>query len=535
MKKLIIIFCFFASVILAQDNNIDVQNYSLDLDFTNIFKNTRSYVFTGSERIKIKALADVNSFYINANNASLKIESVSLAGSSFTHEKDELRINLDRTYGAGEEFEVGISYSHKNIFDTAFYVGKGIIYTDCEPEGARCWYPCKDYPTDKALFEIKGKVPANIFLGSNGLLVDSVYDGKTTTYTCRENSVMPTYLAVVAASDGYSLKIVEWQNPSDGKTIPIRFYYQKNDDKDKLSTMMKEVPEMLSLFSELFGPYPFDKAGFATVDSQFPWGGMENQTLITLCASCWNEDLLMHELAHHWFGDLISPTQWSDIWLNEGFATYCETLWTERMEGKSRYRLLNKINADQYLVTNPGRPIYNKEWDTKLPNNDVLFNVAMTYNKSGALIYMLRYVMGDSVFFSSIKKYATNPSLMFGNISTNEFVKLMNEYSGMDLTWFFEQWLYRPNHPVYDNRYEVVKDGDNWKINLKVTQTQREAYFKMPIEFKIYFQKESKIVKFQNDYNNQTYELIYKEKPVMVEFDPNNEIILKRAKLVQGF
>lgn len=535
MKKIILLFIFITSSLFAQDKNIDVLNYSLNLDFSNNFKGFGNYVYTASEIIKIKAEADINSFVINANNASLKIEGVSLAGTSFSHEKDLVTITLNKTYLQGEEFEVGISYSHKNYFDTAFYAGKGIIYTDCEPEGARCWYPCKDYPDDKALFEIKSKVPANVLVGSNGLLTDSVSDGKFTTYTWKEEYPMATYLAVIAASEDYSLRVIEWKNPETDKYIPIRFYSRKSDEKQKLNSMITNVPLMLDLFSERFGAYPFEKLAFATVDNQFPWGGMENQTFITLCGNCWNEDLLVHELAHQWFGDMISPTQWSDIWLNEGFATYCETIWTEKMEGKTQYRRNNKINAEEYIRTNPGRPIYNREWDTQLPNNKILFDVAMTYNKSGAILYMLRYVLGDSLFFSSIKKYTSNPDLRYKNITTNEFVRLMNDYSGKDLTWFFDEWLYRPNHPVYENRYEVKKDGDEWKVVFNVKQTQNEDFFKMPVEFQVYFSKENKIVRFDNDINNQTFEAKFKDKPIQVVFDPNNEIILKRARIVQGF
>ncbi len=540
MKKIILLFfiivsSFLNSSLFAQDKNIDVLNYSLDIDFTNNFKLPHSYVFTGSEVIKIKAVNDINSFVVNANNTSLKIESVSLAGTSFTHEKDLVTIILDRTYLANEEFEVGVSYSHKNFFDSAFYVGKGIVYTDCEPEGGRCWYPCKDYPDDKAIFEIKGKVPANVLLGSNGLLIDSISDGKVTSYTWKEAYPMPTYLAVVSACETYSVRVIEWRNPATDKMIPIKFYSQKTDDKSKLDLMITNVPMMLDFYSETFGAYPFEKLGFGTVDSQFPWGGMENQSFITLCSNCWTDDLLAHELAHHWFGDMISPTQWSDIWLNEGFATYCETIWAERMQGKTQYRRLNKINADEYLITNPGRPIYNRAWDTVLPNNKILFDVAMTYKKSGAILYMLRYVLGDTLFFSSLKKYATNPDLMFGNITTNEFVRLMSEYTGKDLSWYFDEWLYRPNHPVYENKYEIKKDGDEWKVTFKTSQTQREEFFKMPIEVQIYFAKENKIVRLENDYNNQTFELKFKDKPVQIVFDPNNEIILKRARTTQGF
>jgi aminopeptidase N len=535
MKKLPLIFFFIVSSLFAQDKNIDVLNYSLNFDFSNNFKPAASYIYTAKEIIKVKALNEINSFSLNANNASLKIESVSINGVSFIHSNNELTINLDKTYLQNEEFEVGISYSHKNFFDTAFYVGKGIIYTDSEPEGARCWYPCKDFPDDKAIFEIKGKVPANVLFGSIGSLTDSVSDGKFTTYTWKSIHPIATYLVAFVGSSDYKMKIVDWKNPATQENIPIRFYYQKNDDPKKLNNMIATVPQMMDYFSEVFGAYPFEKLGFATVDNQFPWGGMENQTIITLCADCWNEDLLAHELAHHWFGDLISPTQWSDIWLNEGFATYAETIWTEKIYGKNQYKSINQSNANLYLLSNPGRPIYNRAWDTLVPNNDVLFNVAMTYNKSGAILHMLRYVLGDSLFFSVIKSYATNPELMYKNITTSRFVSLVNEYAGRDMTWFFDQWLYRPNHPVYENRYEITQDGNEWKLTFTIKQTQREEFFKMPVELQIMFQKTKKVVRFENEYNNQTFEFKFSERPVFVEFDPNAGIILKKARTVQGF
>ena len=535
MKKFIPLFFLLVTSLFAQDKNIDVLNYSLSMDFSNNFKPMSNYTYTATEVIKIKALNDIGSFSLNANNSSLKIESVSIGGISFVHNKDELVIYLDKTYLQGEEFEVGISYSHKNFFDSAFYVGREIIYTDCEPEGARCWYPSKDFPDDKAHFEIKAKVPANILFASNGTLTDSLSDGKFTTYTWKSIYPIATYLVAFVGSANYKLKVIDWKNPVTQENIPIRFYYQKNDNLKKLDEMMAAVPQMMDYFTEVFGIYPFEKLGFATVDNQFPWGGMENQTIITLCPDCWNEDLLAHELAHHWFGDLISPTRWSDIWLNEGFATYAETIWAEKMYGKNQYRSINQSNANLYLISNPGRPIYNKAWDSIVPSNDTLFNVAMTYNKSGAVLYMLRYVLGDSLFFSTIKNYATNPDLMHKNINTSKFVNLVSEYAGRDMTWFFEQWLYRPNHPVYENRYEIKKDGDEWKVTFNIKQTQREEFFKMPVELQIMFQKNKEIVRLENQYNNQTFELNFKEKPVFVEFDPNSGIILKKARTVQGF
>jgi len=231
----------------------------------------------------------------------------------------------------------------------------------------------------------------------------------------------------------------------------------------------------------------------------------------------------------------MSPMQWSDIWLNEAFATYAETIWFEHIDGIGKYKTLNKYNAESYLITNPKRPIYNRSWDTLLPNNDTLFNVAMTYNKSGAILYMLRYVLGDDMFFRFVKSYATDPNLMFKNISTPEFIKLVNDYTGKDMTWFFEQWVYGPNHPIYNNKYQILEDGNGWKVKFKVTQTQREGFFKMPIEIQVNAGKSAFFFKFNNEYNNQVFEMKLKQEPDAVIFDPNDGIILKIARTAQGF
>jgi len=529
------VFLLLIGTTFAQDKNIDVQNYSIDLDLSNNFKGPLNYAFDAKTVIKVKALSDISSLSINAIEHSLQINSVSGAATSFSHFDDILNINLDRVYTFNEEFEISISYAHKNLFDTAIYAGKGIMYTDCEPEGARSWFPCKDFPDDKATFEIKAKVPANVLFGSNGLLIDSTSDGIFTNYTWKTDLQTATYLAVFVASNDYKLREITWEVPGTRQVIPVRFYYQSTDDVKKLDLMISRVPKMLDYFSGVFGNYPFEKLGLATVDSHFPWGGMENQTLITLCPNCWTDDLLAHEIAHQWFGDLISPSQWSDIWLNEGFATYSETIWAESTDGIGKYKALNKYNADSYLITNPHRAIYNRSWDTLLPSNDTLFNVAMTYNKSGAILYMLRYVLGDDMFFRFVKSYATDPNLMFKNISTNEFVKLVSEYAGKDMTWFFDQWLYRPNHPIYNNKYQIIEEDNGWKVKFKITQTQREGFFKMPIEIQVNSGKSVQFFKFNNDYNNQVFEIKLKDEPDDVIFDPNDGIILKIARTAQGF
>ncbi|MBK7380205.1 MAG: hypothetical protein IPJ03_14645 [Ignavibacteriales bacterium] len=150
-----------------------------------------------------------------------------------------------------------------------------------------------------------------------------------------------TYLFVISGKVNYNLDLVYWHklsNPND--SIPLRFYWNQGENHSSVLQMEQVTLEMTDHYSTLFGEHPFEKNGFATLNSSFPWGGMENQTLTSLCPGCWSEGLISHEYAHQWFGDMITCATWANIWLNEGFATYSEALWIEHTSGYSSYKIL---------------------------------------------------------------------------------------------------------------------------------------------------------------------------------------------------
>ena len=259
---------------------------------------------------------------------------------------------------------------------------------------------------------------------------------------------------------------------------------------------------------------------------------MENQTLITLCPDCWLEDLACHEIAHHWFGDLITPYSWSDIWLNEGFATYNEALWEEYNNGYSAYKKAVQKEVSRYMKFNPGREIYNPQWSSDVPVDSLLFNESLIYSKASCIIHQLRYILGDSVFFNSLNLYMNNPEFVYGNITTKSFVDFISSVSNQDLTWYFEEWLTHPNHPVYQNNYKTERSGNGkWKLTYTVNQIQQNTtFFRMPIELKIVFADGSnEIVKANNTYNLQMFTFEFDKEPVRVSFDPNDQIVLKEV------
>ncbi|MBN1197758.1 MAG: T9SS type A sorting domain-containing protein [Bacteroidales bacterium] len=513
----------------------DVLNYTLSLDIYTCFSSPYTHAFDGTEIITFRVDSALNSIILNANSASLQINSVSISGVSFTQDGNLLTIQLDQTYNPGDTVDVGISYHHNNVSDDAFYVSDGFVFTDCEPEGARKWFPCWDKPSDKARLDMTVKVPATVKIGSNGVLADSTLAADTLWYHWVSDYDIATYLVVLSGKINYQLDIVYWHklsNPDD--SIPIRFYFNEGENPDPIEQMI--VP-MTNWYSEHFCEHPFNKNGFATLNDQFTWGGMENQTLTSLCQSCWSESLVAHEFAHQWFGDMITCGTWADIWLNEGFATWSEAFWYESYAGYPAYKADIDGNATYYLSHNPGWAISEPEWAITTPPLGILFNYAITYTKASTVLHMLRYMLGDSLFFASLHTYATNDELRFNSAVIPDFMAVVNEVTGEDYDWFFNQWIYEPNHPQYQNTYNFEDLGNGqWKVNFYTEQIQTDPeFFKMPVELKVRFEDYSDtIITVMNDVNQQYFSWTFDLRPVYFQFDPGNNIVIKHQTTILG-
>lgn len=517
-------------------HKFDVLNYTLNFDLYDNFESPYPQDFTAYNIVRFKVDTALSEIKLDAVNTSLTINEVSLAGTAFTHTDDTLYITLDRLYNSGEIAEVRIDYEHNNVEDGAFYVSGGFLFTDNEPEGARKWFPCYDRPADKATVDITAKVPSDVLLGSNGRLADSTTVADTTWFHWISRDPVTTYLTVLSAKKGWNLDIVYWDRPSaPGDPMPIRFYY---NDGENPGYIQQQVPLMADYFSVSYGEHPFEKDGFATLNNEFTWGGMENQTLTSLCSGCWSEALITHEFAHQWFGDMISPGTWADLWLNEGFATWSESWWWESSGGYNAYKDDVETNASIYLSGNPGWPIYNPEWAVNTPPNSTLFNYSITYCKSACILHLLRYSLGDEVFFQAIYDYATDTTeFKYKNAVTEDFQASLEQSSGQDLDWFFDNWVKQPNHPKYQNTYNFIDKGNGtWDVEFMVNQTQTNApFFPIPIEIYIYFMDGTDTtVRVMNDVNNQLFTFNFTVEPINIFFDWTNEIVLKTASLSVG-
>ncbi|MBN1197759.1 MAG: T9SS type A sorting domain-containing protein [Bacteroidales bacterium] len=517
------------------EHSYDVLQYKLEVDLYENYSTPYPKTFSAVETVTFRVDSTLSSIKLNAISTSLEIDAVGLAAVTYTHTNDTLTLQLDQTYSPGDEVEVEVQYHHLNVADQGFYVSNGFVFTDFPPEGARKVFPCWDRPSDKATWDLTAKVPISVRLGSNGMLADSTIVADTLWYHWVSDQQIATYLITWTSSNIWNINVSYWNNtyvPDD--SIPIWLYKKATEN---VTNAVAKIPLMTDFYASKFGPYPFSKIGFATVTS-FPWGGMENQTMVNLRPNGYtDEPLIAHEHSHMWFGDMITCGTWADIWLNEGFATYCAQLWLEDQNGYTVYK--NKMNAlaNSYLSSNPGWPVYHPEWAIQTPSANDLYNVAISYNKGACVLFQLRYVLGDSLFFEVMNAYATDTSLTYKCAVTEDFVAITNAVTGEDYSWFFDEWIYAPNHPYYENIWEMEDlGGGQFKVILEMNQTQTNTvFFKMPIEVQVDFNDGTDtIVTGWNDTNPQTLEWIFDKFPSNVIFDPNRNILLKHGTTVVG-
>lgn len=550
MKRLIfgavlILFQFTHGSIFAQsgyqkikqyDTCIDVLEYQLEINLLNNFKSVKSRSFEGYEKIRLTLLSlpDSGKIWLHASSKSLEINKVEGELALIGQTGDRVNLRLPSGVRVGDTLSAGIYYSHNGSTDEAFYVSKGSVFTNNSPVEARDWFISKDHPIDKAVFSLKLLVPSDVIVGAVGLL-EREYDslgGKV--FHWRSNIPMATYLMVFSASSDYKIEKFNTVSKLTGKTIPVELYWRNGESYDAVKYIGQVIPYMLDFFETRFGEYPFEKIAFATLTSDFPYGGMENQSFITLCSSCWYELLVVHEFAHQWFGDLITPSTWSDLWLNEGFAEFMEAHWVEvwAPEGKKAYRDVVKEFAEYYFAMEPKEAISEESWEYDTPPGGILYNSALVYKKAACVVYMLREETGDENFFKILKQFTTNPKFKFKNASTNDLVKLTNEITGKDYTWFFDQWIKQPGHPVYKNSYEFIEsDGKDYLIYTFQQKESGRLYYHSTVELKVVYKNgTSEIFKCFNSKNGEKFNFEVKPNVKSVIFDPEDKIVLKVVK-----
>jgi aminopeptidase N len=394
--------------------------------------------------------------------------------------------------------------------------GQFCVFNLNEPNYASTWFPCNDIPSDKATYDIKITNDSSQVSASNGKLISIETDSTRRTYYWRTRYPTSTYLVCL-----YSSNYVQFSDKYislDKKDTMSVEYYVFPDQLEEAKIDFKEIPEMISFFAKKFGEYPFIKEKYGVAEFLWQMGAMESQTLIGIGSNFVTgkdmfTDIYSHELAHHWFGDAVGPETWKDIWLNEGFASYCEALYAEYKggEGALRSAMMNKFHE------NFNNTLYN-------PGNN-LFGTTV-YDKGAWVLHMLRHQVGDSVFFSILRNYYNK--FKFKNASTKEFEEVCEAVSGEDLSQFFNQWIfYGTGILKLKYRWATKQENNNYKLIVNINQTQEEyKTYKFPLDIEINFENKTKIIKSFFINKNQTeIEINFNEKPINIILDPDNWLL----------
>jgi len=515
----------------AVDNNIDVTYYKLNLNVSYAPKNIKGEV-TINAKSKIAKLDQVT---IDLQNA-LKTDSVKIGNRklAFTHVANQIIAKLDKIYPENQLVSFVIYYhgipgssgfdsfvfgTHNNSKDQA-------IWSLSEPYGSPDWFPCKNSVDDKADSSDVWITSEKYFTSvSNGILEKTVDnpDG-TRTYQWKNRYPIAQYLISIAMSN-YAL----YQNQftfNGQKPMPIAHYIYPEFLTATNKLALDKTTFMLDLFSKKFGLYPFinEKYGHA----QFGWGGgMEHQTCTSLTIpSSGFETLIAHELTHQWFGDKITCKNWESIWLNEGFASYGECVYTEAVGGKAAY--------DAYVKTfmSSAKTAKGTIYVQDVNNINEIFSSPRTYRKGATVLHMLRGIVGDDKFYKTLQAYTASKNA-YGNAITEDFQVVAEQVYGQKLGYFFKQWIFGENYPKYKLQWssQSLADG-TFRVKADISQSTNTnpTFFTMPIQLSISNGLSDTTVTVFNDVQSQSFEFFVKMKPTTLVFDPNN-LILKDVEI----
>lgn len=457
-------------------------------------------------------------FELDFDSDSMLVDSV-LSGAlpvPWTHTADKLQVNLERPYFAGEPIEVAVRYHgrpEKGAFNGPFTFdfrnGQPLIWTLSEPFGARSWWPCKDVPDDKAdSVDVRVTVPAGMKTAGNGLRLSATDDGTWSITHWRERHPIATYL-VFFTSHAYTT-YSDWfvHSPTDSMEIAFFMY---PDQVGMFYGVNAKVKDMLAALTARFGPYPFlsEKYGHA----QFTFnGGMEHQTCTSI--GVFSEFVVVHELAHQWFGNGTTLKNFHDIWLNEGFATYGEALWAEAKSGEAGYRA-DMATAKYYGPGTVYSPV----------DNDVsrVFNPNLSYHKGSWVLHMLRHVLGDAAFFTALQTYRLH--YPYGNASTAEFQDVCEMVSGRNLDAFFQQWIYGEYYPSYRFTWTSAPVSGGYLVTANLQQTQSWQLFQMPVDLHVQTAAGETVVTVLDSLAQQSFTFQLPAAPTSILVDPDEWIL----------
>lgn len=470
--------------------------------------------------------ADFNTIYFNLRN-NMIVDSVKYHGNLvpnyFFNTSTSLQINLPNTLTQNINDSITVYYQGAPMIDafgafkssTTFCLppNNKVMWTLSEPYGAKNWWPCKETLDDKAdSLDMVVTCPIPYKVGSNGLLTQEITNqNNTKTYIWKHRYPIPAYLVAFAVAD-YST-YSDWVPVAGSPPIEVLNYIYPCETVAPTKTPLM-IP-MFQYFIEKFGEYPYKNEKYGHAQCGFS-GGMEHSTMSFMGG--FSKMLLAHELAHQWFGDKITCGSWQDIWLNEGFATYlegltCEQGWGDQTWPNWKTSKINNVTSNNFGST----------YVTDTSNVGSIFNGRLVYNKGALILHMLRLKLGDQMFFDGIYNYINSPVLSYGFAKSGDFKSVMETTSNIDLTEFFNDWLYNQGFPYYNILW--AKDNLCNKVYVNIYQTHSaglDNFFEMKVPIRFSDGVNNATVIFdQNGPAQLNFETQLNFSPTSASFDPD--------------
>ncbi len=465
----------------ANTGNYDLTYGRLDLNVDPRFNSISGSVF-----FRFTALADLNDLYLDMSSG-LTADSVLYHGNRLfpTAASNQIHIIFPATVNTGVSDSLQVFYhgdpdsSGYGSFTTDNHNGVPVLWTLSEPYGARDWWPTKQDLNDKIdSVDVIVHYPAQIGghtmkAVSNGREVSESVSGGTKTTRWHHGHPIPAYLVAIAVTDYTEIT----QTAGLFHAFPIRHFVYPEHGTDA-QNQLPVTADIMDYYENTFGEYPFsdEKYGHA----EFGWGGGMENTTITFVGGFWRS-VVAHELAHHWFGDDVTCGSWADIWLNEGFATYCEALTQDYFDGNDDFEAWRQY-AVNLIAQQPHGGVYKHGADTL--NLDEVFSWPNTYLKGAMVLHMLRFRLGDSLFFGGLRQYLNDYAYDYAR--TGDLRSVLENYSGEDLSEFFNDWIYGKGFPDYSVQWQNLSGGV-YRVHLEQQTTDASVdFFETPLRIRFY-------------------------------------------------
>ncbi len=493
---------------------VDVVHYEIALQFTE-----GSETIAGVTRVHVMMRqAGVSQMRLDFENMTVEALKVDGKERPFTHRNGQISVRLGRSYNEHEIAVVEVCYrgrpDGKGLLIGKNNYNRNVYFAENWPDRAHHWFPSIDHPYDKATVEFSITAPEKYDVVANGRLVEtrSLLEGRKLT-RWSESVPIPTYCMVIGAAE-FSV------THAAGTGIPLSFYAYPQDAAAAASRFAR-TSSVLEYLIHRIGPYPYEK--LAQVQSTTKIGGMENSSAIFYAEQGFqqpkvSEDPVPHEIAHQWFGDSVTETDWDHLWISEGFATYFSALFYEYLGGAESMKRIMAGAAEavqQYHKKHPAALIDSGQTDLMKKLNP--FN----YQKGAWVLHMLRKVLGDEVFFAGIRRYYS--LYAGGNASTEDFQKVMESVSGTLLATFFRQWFYQPGWPDY--RVSWRWDGAARAAELRFHQAQTTGLFDMPLEIALSAANGREVRTVRVHEQDQVVRIPSGQPPSSVEIDPDGWVL----------